>query len=76
MFKSLTIYQCTQQVDAILKRLPAALESLPFSGGVKAFAYRHPPQLGWNFDELVVDNFAGGGGAGSERLPRFLPHQG
>lgn len=25
--------------------------------------YRYAPQLGWNFDELVVDNFAGGGGA-------------
>lgn len=25
--------------------------------------YRTTPQLGWNFDELVVDNFAGGGGA-------------
>ena len=62
--------------EEIKEELLQALESLPFSGGVKAFAYRHPPQLGWNFDELVVDNFAGGGGAGSERLPRFLPHQG
>lgn len=25
--------------------------------------YRRPPQLGWSFDELLVDNFAGGGGA-------------
>ena len=25
--------------------------------------YRHTPQLRWNFGELVVDNFAGGGGA-------------
>lgn len=25
--------------------------------------YRKPPQLGMNFEELVVDNFAGGGGA-------------
>lgn len=25
--------------------------------------YRVSPQLGWNFDGLVVDNFAGGGGA-------------
>lgn len=25
--------------------------------------YRHTPQLGWNFAEIVVDNFAGGGGA-------------
>ena len=31
MFKSLTIYQLTQATDAILKRLPAALESLPFA---------------------------------------------
>jgi DNA (cytosine-5)-methyltransferase 1 len=26
-------------------------------------SYRVSPQLGWNFDGLVVDNFAGGGGA-------------
>lgn len=26
-------------------------------------AYRHTPQLHWNFGELVIDNFAGGGGA-------------
>ena len=31
MFKSLTIYQLTQATDAVLKRLPAALESLPFA---------------------------------------------
>lgn len=28
-----------------------------------SFGYRRPPQLGWNFDELIIDNFAGGGGA-------------
>lgn len=25
--------------------------------------YRNTPQFDWNFDELVIDNFAGGGGA-------------
>ena len=31
MFRGLTVYQLTQATDAILKRLPAALESLPFA---------------------------------------------
>lgn len=25
--------------------------------------YRQTPQFGWNFEELIIDNFAGGGGA-------------
>jgi DNA (cytosine-5)-methyltransferase 1 len=29
----------------------------------QASTYRHTPQFNWNFGELVIDNFAGGGGA-------------
>lgn len=31
--------------------------------GMLGTNYRQVSQLGWNFDELIVDNFAGGGGA-------------
>ena len=33
------------------------------SGGIMKNIYRLAPQLSFNYEELVLDNFAGGGGA-------------